>query len=103
MAGPANEGARGDGRPPRPWLIRTAIFISMLAVVGAISPAALRVVLRDGPLAALILLSALGLGFALVRILRLPIRGLLFAEGIGLGALALLMLVLGSAGLLQRS
>src|ERR1051325_2825332 len=104
MAAPASEAVAGEGRPPpKPWLIATAIFIGMLSIVAAISPAALRVILRDGPLAALILLSALGLGYLLIRVFRLPLRGLLFAQGIGLGALSLLMLGLRSLGLIERA
>jgi hypothetical protein len=90
-----------------------AVFVALLAVgatlagVAAISPVALLVVFRDGSWAAGIIAGAAGLGLVAVRMLRLPACPLrwelLGAVGLGLGLLSLLVLVLGAAGMMQRS
>ena len=67
----SEKAAAGDDARPRAGLIALIAVGGMLAVVGAICPAALWVVVRDGPLAALILLASLGLGFILLSLIRL--------------------------------
>ena len=96
-------GALRDAR----WrLIALLVGGGMLAIVGAVSPVALLVVLLDGSIAAGVVLSATGLGLWIVRGLRLHRADLrwqlLLAAGLGLGAVSLLVLGLGVLGVLHR-
>jgi len=79
----------------------------MAAIVGISCPAALWVLIRDGPLAMLVLLAGLGLGAFPFRWLtgggKVPYGWhLAGSEALGLGLLSLLVLGFGSMGLLSR-
>jgi hypothetical protein len=99
-------------RPPTPHpLARRAFIAATLALgslvgVAAISPFAILVVVKHTPIAAAIILGSTGLGWWLVQGLRLgegPVAWRwLLAAGLGLGATSLLVLALGTLGLLHR-
>lgn len=78
-----------------------------LVGVGVASPAALHVVLTRGWIAATVLVAATGLGLWIIRALslhRAEVRWQLVGGAVlGLGALSLLMLGLGTLGFLHRS
>ncbi|MBN2562770.1 MAG: hypothetical protein JXQ75_17745 [Phycisphaerae bacterium] len=92
---------------PRVGLIVLLMTAGMLITVGGISPVALLVALRGGSVAAGVVLAATGLGLWIVRGLKLhgaEVRWqLLLGAGLGLGAISLLVLGLGSAGVLDRA
>ncbi len=77
-----------------------------IVLVGLLSPEAMFVILRDGPISLGVIVAASGLGLWLVRLLGLheaPVRWqLLLSVALGTGALSLLMLGLGMLGLLDR-
>lgn len=91
---------------PRNKLVAILFAGATLALVGAISPVALLVILRDGPISLGIMLAAAGAGLWLVRLLGLhgvPVRWqLLLAVALGTGTLSLLVLALGMLGMLDR-
>ncbi len=78
----------------------------VLVLVRVLSPEALFVILRDGPISLGIIVAASGLGLWVVRLLGLhdaPVRWqLLLSVALGMGALSLLILALGILGLLDR-
>ncbi len=95
-------------RPRSQGKLIALIFVgATLALVGVLSPDALLVVLRDGPISIGILLAATGVGLWFVRLLGLhavPLRWhLLLAAAMGTGTLSLLVLGLGTLGLLDRT
>lgn len=75
-------------------------------MVFSAAAAVLSIVLIDGGVAATILVAATGLGWLALRLIGLrgeaPRWQLLLSAGVGVGLLALLMLVLGSLGVLNR-
>ncbi|MFQ5430203.1 MAG: glycosyltransferase family 39 protein [Phycisphaerae bacterium] len=93
--------------PKRPdALVAWLVGCGIVALVAGLSLQAMGVILRNGPVALAILLSATGLGLWIVRGLGLhhaePRWQLLAAAGLGLGAVSLLVLGLGVLGLLDR-
>lgn len=98
---------KGGIGTPRAGLLSILMVCAMLAGAGLMCPAALWVLLREGPFAVFIVLAGLGLGRALVPFFglgELPASWRLVASvALGLGTLSLLVLGIGCAGLLQRS
>ncbi len=98
------------GKPPAPTprsrLITLLVILGTLTVVWAVAPDVLIVLIWEGVIAGCGVLAATGLGLWIVRGLGLhhaPARWqLLLAAGLGLGALSLLVLGLGTLGLLHR-
>ncbi len=92
-------------RPPR--LLVTGIAVATFVAVGIASPAAVLTVLHDGLVAAFVLVPAglSGLWFVpLFRLGSLPLRWhLLLGGALGIGVTSLLVLLLGLAGVLERS
>lgn len=90
----------------RTGLVAMLAVLATLIVLGILSPIAVLIVLRDGWAAAAVVLAAAGYGLWLVRAIGLHqeprCRQVLFAVGLGLGGLALLVLAAGVLGLLQR-
>ncbi len=70
------------------------------------SPLATWIIVADGALTAVVWVAAIGLGWWVLSLLRLsdtPLRWQIIASaGIGIGGLSLLILLLGSLGILQR-
>ncbi len=90
----------------RTGLVAMLAVLATLAMLGILSPIAVLIVLRDGWAAAAVVLAAVGYGLWLVRAIGLHqeprCRQVLFAVGLGLGGLALLVLAAGVLGLLQQ-
>ncbi len=88
------------------WLVVVGLAATACCVA-AVGPACVPVVLRDGPLALIICIGAVGPGMALLRAVGLGAlearwRWVLGA-GLGLGLMSLSVLGLGLAGMLSRS
>jgi len=103
-ARPSQDGsARGMSVHARVALLGVALTLIGVAMV---SSGALLAVLSDGAWATLIVVGGVGYGLWLVRGLGLgwtsPSVQIVFAAGLGLGVLSLVMLGLGTAGVLER-
>lgn len=92
--------------PISPFPLIASLSSLALLVVAWMSPASLPVVLQHGAIAGGLTLSAIGFGLGLVNLIGLkapsqPWR-MMLAAGLGLGFLAVLVLVLGLMGMLAR-
>ncbi len=89
---------------PMVWICTLALTVGLIAIA---STNALRAVATHGLTTLFVIASAAGLGVSITRALRLnraPRRWrVFFALGFGHGALSLIVLALGSAGLLNRT
>ncbi|MCZ6681784.1 MAG: glycosyltransferase family 39 protein, partial [Planctomycetota bacterium] len=94
-------------RRPRAGSIALIVIAGILVALGLASAESLRTVFVDGPVAAAIVAAATGLGLWIFRGLRLHHADaawqIIGGAGLGLGALSLLMLGLGSSGILDRT
>ncbi|MFH1418440.1 MAG: hypothetical protein ABII12_09180 [Planctomycetota bacterium] len=98
---------RQSGQSASGWTIAFITVAGVLLSVAVVSPAAMGVLLKAGSVALAIVLCATGLGSWIAWGLRLdrepPRHFLLISAGLGLGAMALLTLGLGTVGILSRA
>lgn len=97
-------------RPPITNSARLAVISAcgtVLAIVAYVSTGGLISVLSHGPVALAMLVASIGLGLPVVRWFveadAPPSRRMLYGAGIGLGAMSLLVLGLGTIGILSRA
>ncbi len=99
--------SRQPGKPPSGRTIAFITVAGVLLSVSVVSSAAMRVFLIHGSVALAVILAATGLGSWIAWGLRLdreqPRHFLLISAGLGLGALSLLTLGLGSLGMMNRA
>jgi len=85
------------------------VLVALVGMAFLISESILAtiIIVADGALAAIVWIAAVGLGWWILGLLRLPDAPLrwqlVLAAGLGMGALVLLVLLLGLLGILQRS